>query len=215
MTTIYHIAPKRSGHAWVGHMIQTWFDRRELKYIELENVTPKSFQGMYPRGKGIVILQIRDFLNWYASYVTSGGRTNYEGKTRFGRLRNSRPITSWEAIAREYYRSPPKYIRNKEVVRVMYDDFFVDSEYRHRICEQLGGQYSEDNLLKVFDNGGGSSFDGQKYDGKATQMQTLERYKQVDPEIFRNIFRQKPGILKLYRNHLVDNEKREFIKSVT
>ena len=61
---IYHIATKRSGHAWTGYMIQSWCPG--VSYTERENMPLSTF--VKPPGTCVVILQTRDLLNWYASY---------------------------------------------------------------------------------------------------------------------------------------------------
>ena len=82
------------------------------------------------------------------------------------------------------------------------------------ICEQLGGKYTEKSIHEVAGNGGGSSFDGTKYDGKADKMEVLNRWRQIDKEIFKEFFRLRPVLYNMYMQHCGDIEKRNFVKSL-
>ena len=191
MASIYHIAPKRSGHVFVGNMIKSWCP--DSRYYELENKAPRKNE----EGK-IAVLQTRDLLNWLASYTNNKTLKQY----------NTRPIRAWYAITRAIWPD------NFNAVKIYYDRFVVDQEYRKSICNQLGGTYNEDLLLQVVDNGDGSSFDGIEFDGKADKMQVLTRYKQVDPRLYFYFFKRYPHYLKFYYRLCEDQEKIVFLEGL-
>ena len=189
---IYHIAPKRSGHAFVGNMIRSWTD---AIYKDMENRRPERFQR---NKRGIIVLQTRDLLNWFASYY------------RASQTYNRRMVSIWWAISAEVYR-PHLF---PDAVRLIYDRFFVERAYREDICRQIGGTYNEDVLEVVLPNGDGSSFSKTQCDGRAHDLDVLNRYKQVPPAIYRNLFRQNPGLKRFYCRHTSDPEKLAFIRSL-
>lgn len=193
--TIYHIAPKRSGHAFVGNMVRSWTDAR---YVDRENMRPHQF--IRPAGDYIILLQTRDLLNWFASYYTSVKRVHMK------------MIESWLCITSEFYRE--RYLKGCNVVRVMYDHFCESQKYRINICGQLYGTYNEHELQHVPHNGGGSSFTGTRYNGKAKEMPTLDRYRQVDSAIYKRLFQKRPDLLKFYKRYMATAEKLEFVRGL-
>jgi hypothetical protein len=195
MREIYHIAPKRSGHVWIGNMIKSWcpkdiYHDRENQKLDRFTCPPNS----------VIVIQTRDLLNWYASYLTTAKRIN-------GGI-----IQRWFQITKAFY--DPAIFKDHTVVRIMYDKFFQDEEYRKKICKRLGGKYNEDNLNKVPYKGGGSSFDGIKQDGNGQSMQTLYRYKQIKKSYFIQFFKKYPEIFKFYRKTMpLTEDKRLFIRT--
>ncbi len=67
------------------------------------------------------------------------------------------------------------------------------------IMEELGlPKRSDDSLNQVPDNGGGSSFDGLKFEGRGKDMNTNERWKHFENEDwFINFFKEYPRIVEL------------------
>ena len=91
---INHIVTKRSGSVWVGNMIQSWCPN--VSFTKFENVYPITFHNAAQ--SGVCVLQTRDLLNWYASYITVKKGVNfnkqkniYRKKTKFfvKRMRNN------------------------------------------------------------------------------------------------------------------------------
>jgi hypothetical protein len=164
---IYQIYPKRAGHAFVGGMVESWFDN--AKIVEIENTSPKFFANKYKNKEIIIILQLRSFKNWIASYAKS----NSIGKTR--RIINKN-VNWWYNVAKEFYEETNYLKEYNKVIKIYYDTFFQNKEYRKIVCEALGGTYNENMLNVVTNKGGGSSFDGLSYNGKAQQMNVLKRY---------------------------------------
>ena len=201
MKTIYHTAPKRSGHNWVAHMVRSWIDG--IPISDLEGWAPDRMVrhfGIQELQDNIILIQTRDLLNWYASYTK--GRRDY----RVG------AIPTWETITDEYYK--PRYFRTCTVVRVYYDRFFVDRAYRRDICVQLGGKYNEKKLQSLSNSGHGSTFDKMEYHLRAQEMQVLTRYKQVPKEIYVSLFQRRPFLLDFYLEHAQEEDQVEFVKSL-
>ena len=87
----------------------------------------------------------------------------------------------WRQYANAYLENPSEYI--------LYNHFIEDEEYRKEICERVGGTYSDDTLPYVDDPGGGSSFDGRLYNGRAQEMKVFNRWEEyADNAAFRALF---------------------------
>ena len=202
MSTIYHIAPKRSGHAMVARLIQEWCPDTWL--VDQENVRPSRF-GV---SGGTVVLQTRDLLNWVASYYQN--HVNRVGVCESGTVLK-RVKTLWMPISKEYYRVTT-HIKDR-VVRVYYDEFILNEAVRGLVCQQLGGKYSERSINVVKSNGRGSSFDGTEFDGEAYLMETRRRYRQVPSELYDHIFTRRPDWLEFYvRHQSPDADKMNFLR---
>jgi len=190
---IYHIAPKRSGHAFVGNMIKSWCPGRT--YYDMEGHNPA-----LDRENGIKILQTRDFLNWLASYSTYHDNCDNQA--------NTRPVRAWYLITR-FMNS-----HDSGFVSIVYDDFVVDQQYRKNICTAIGGTYDETMFLRVTDNGDGSTFDKMDFNGNADKMRVLIRYRQVPKKLYVNFFTRYPYYLKFYKKICDDPVKLEFLQSI-
>ncbi len=198
---IYHIAPKRSGHAWTQKMMKSWLDG--IPISDLEGWSPRDLVarfGVTDLMDGIIVLQIRDLLNWYASY------TRGHHRFRVG------AIPTWESAAQEFYF--PEVLNRFKVVRLSYDDFADSKKYRMDICNQLGGIYNEKKLNSVPNAGSGSTFDGLDYDLRGSEMQTRTRYKQISPEAYEVLFKNRPGLREFYLKTAKDPEKINYVKSL-
>jgi hypothetical protein len=170
--------------------LEGWYPDRVIKHFGTEELR-----------KGFIVLQSRDLLNWYASYM--------RGKWRY------RPgaIPSWEFITDEMLK--PHYFKSGyQVIHIQYDEFVVSREYRERVCAELGGEYNEDKLNSVPGAGGGSTFDKFGFVGKGSQMQTRTRYKQVSKQVYEELFNNRPTLYNYYMQHCTDGEKRKFVKSL-
>lgn len=196
MRNIYHIAPKRSGHAWIGNMIKSWIPGDV--YHDCENKLPEKFK-INPKGV-VVVLQTRDLLNWYASC--------YHQRKRL----SNKIVLKWITITREFYFN--RHLKQYEVVHILYDDFFRSEEYRQSICRKLGGVYTNERLNVVLENGNGSSFDGYQFDGAAQEMNVLSRYKQVPSEIYIELFQINNNLKRLYLKYMANDDQRKFIKQL-
>lgn len=185
---IYHIAPKRSGHALVGNMIKSWNIKN---YHDFENVNPASFG----KRDGLIVLQVRDMLNWYASY--------------WKQQKGIRMVKVYLQIAREFF-GKTDHLRDHKVFRVYYDHFVSNIDERKKLCHDLGGVYSDNMFSRVTDNGGGSSFSGVEKDGTAQSMNVLTRYMQVPKEIYKELFRDS-RTLDFYLEYMATDKTKKFL----
>ena len=67
---------------------------------------------------------------------------------------------------------------NSDWYVIKFDNWFSDKEYRRKICDDLGLQFTDNGLNSVMNFGSGSSFDRQSFDNNAQSMKVLERWKQ-------------------------------------
>lgn len=81
----------------------------------------------------------------------------------------------WISYAKEYL-GETNYLKNNKI-GINYNQWVVDANYRKLIALKLGLTFSDIGINDVNSFGGGSSFDRQKFQGKATQMNVLNRWK--------------------------------------
>lgn len=199
MKIIMHIAASRTGHNWIGNMIKSWCP--DVDYYDLENLLPKSAK-KFPADKCIIVLQTRDMLNWLAS--------SFE---LFGKIYPV-PFAAFMEGVRKFYSS--NYLIDHDVVKVLYDDFFVDQSYRERVCAQLGGVYNEAELQKIV-GFGRSSFHSYAFDENAQSMPVLDRYTHLSPaslEQIRPMIRKYKKTVRLYKRTLNDQEKLDILTAM-
>jgi len=199
MSAILHIAPSRTGHTWIGQMIQSWCPDSE--YHNLENFDPAAAT-YFSKKDCVIVLQIRDLLNWYASCLAM--RDTLEKI-------HVEWMNGYKKIIQEFY--VPTYLKDHTVVYVTYDTFFIDQDYRKRVCFELGGIYSEEKL-EVIEGYARSSFSKYSHNGEAQEMTVLNRYTQVRDNLqaYRSLFKAHPDLLSVYKKNCKDVEKRHFIK---
>jgi len=71
---------------------------------------------------------------------------------------------------------------------ILFNQFVASEPYRRRISEWLGRPYTDATLQTVSKYGSDSSFDQRAFDGKATQMNVFERWKEfLDDPVFREL----------------------------
>ena len=130
------------------------------------------------RGKRILVL--RDPFNCIASRICK-------------RLDNKRPLTPrclkfdmnlWYQYAMEFT-GKTNYLGG--CVKINYNKWFVDKEYRNQIADKFGG-LKKDLKSKVCTF---SSFDGKKYQDRAEEMQVLHRWKQIKHPLFQKVLANK------------------------
>jgi hypothetical protein len=83
----------------------------------------------------------------------------------------------WKAHAKEYL-GETKYLPNR--LSVSYNAWFANPAYRRALAEKLGVKWTDKGMEEVARWGPtvwGDSFDGLNYDGRATEMKVLERWK--------------------------------------
>jgi hypothetical protein len=100
--------------------------------------------------------------------------------------------TLWKSYAREFV-GATSYIHKENKILINYNRWFSDLEYRSSIAQILLLESTEKGIEEVAKWGPatwGDSFDNMTYDGKAGQMDVLNRWQNYkDDEVFRSLFK--------------------------
>ena len=123
------------------------------------------------------VLVLRDAFNTFASVR--------RGKKRWQRRLATFYRQHWKAYAREFLGEtaylPP------ETVKISYNSWFGSESYRHEVVARFGFEYTDRGLNEVPQYGGGSSFSGQEFQNRATDMDVLNRWQHyIDDEAYRS-----------------------------
>lgn len=90
---------------------------------------------------------------------------------------NERQPELYKKMLKEYYNEYLSHsVLKGKVVFILYDQWFGDRRYRRNISKQLGLTFSDAGLNQILPVGYGSSFDKRKFDGRAQQMDVLNRW---------------------------------------
>lgn len=89
-----------------------------------------------------------------------------------------RAIRLWKQHARCYLDDASTYPGR---VAILFDAWFLDAGYRAAISDALGIAFDDSGFGKVGPEGGGSSFDGTRFDGNAQLMDVHNRVAALDP----------------------------------
>ena len=84
-------------------------------------------------------------------------------------------VELWISYAQEYLAETHLLTNNKIVVN--YNQWFIDVGYRQQLADQLNVKFFDTGFNDVKGQGGGSSFDGIIFRGKAAEMDVLNRWK--------------------------------------
>lgn len=156
---IYAMA--RSGH----HAIADWLRDnwlRPMSPINKENCVERDESCKYH------VLIVRDPFNWFASWWVSAKRW---GGTQPDRVTD---------IVAKYKTHCREALGQQDTLKakvILYNRWFTDEQYRQEIADFFEMPSIHQSFEKVPDAGGGSTFEGTSFDGKAQQMKVLERWK--------------------------------------
>ena len=148
--------------------------------FSLDRLTSKQAEKNHDRyfGKSALkydILILRDPFNLLASRLK-------KNRNQSVRSLSENVIDMWISYAREYL-GETNYLKNHKIV-INYNQWVIDSDYRKLISSKLGLTFSDLGINDVNSFGGGSSFDKQKFQGKAAQMDFFNRWKYLTNDIF-------------------------------
>ncbi|MFC1884490.1 hypothetical protein ACFL2O_06955 [Thermodesulfobacteriota bacterium] len=121
------------------------------------------------------VLVIREARNWIASCLKRRETARHEYEKDVFRKLPER-VALWKQHAEIALQTP------SWMTVVLFDRWFSDAEYRRSICEKLGIPFTDAGLNEVARFGNGSSFDARKYDGRAQEMDVLNRWKEFDDD---------------------------------
>ncbi len=134
-----------------------------------------------PHRSYTTVCVVRDPFNWLASSLQHGGRMTDNTALR---------IKLWKKQVLQCL-SPDTYPYG-HFVDINYNRWVLDRTYRQQVSDRLGLDYSEEGLNEVLKFGPGSSFDGTQFDGKASEMKVLERWKFYEhDEQYRSYFEDR------------------------
>src|SRR5205807_9488011 len=103
----------------------------------------------------------------------------------------------WEIYALEYL-GESGHIAEKIVVN--YNLWCKDENYRRKLSKMFGLPFADAGREVVPKAGDGSSFDLTSFDGRASEMKTLERWKHYEHDAwFREAFRGRDRLADIYR----------------
>lgn len=140
------------------------------------------------------VLILRDPFNLFASRL----------RAQYDRVTPATAVRIWKQHANEYL-GRRRYLPRHRVA-ISFNRWADDADYRRELAQQLQLRFTDAGFEEVTPTGGGSSFDGRKFSGRASRMKVLERWKKcaddeqylstLDPEMLslsRSIFGEIPG----------------------
>jgi hypothetical protein len=128
------------------------------------------------------IIIVRDPFNLIASRL----------KSNMIRVKDSRQnfIYLWIAYAKEHV-GETDYLKHNKLC-INYNQWCSDIDYRRSIADRLNLEFSDAGIDKIASHGGGSSFDRNNPDIKASEMDTGNRWKYyVDDPYYRKLVRNR------------------------
>jgi len=182
----------RSGHNFILKNVLSWFQDGD-KYVHhnLENIKPQDLMPSHLSHPGKKLLIWRDFDDWIASSITKAHKIGATRHVSDIPAYVNKIVAGWKAIRAEA-KSPHYY--NAHCV-IHYDEFVKYRDYRKFLCAELGGEYSEEMLNVVPRNGHYSSFDADKFQGRGSQMNVLNRAKDILNTPYKDLY------LKIMEEH--------------
>lgn len=154
------------------------------------------------------VLILRDVFNWTASvmvykgynplsdWISGSERRMRDAREIWGRgyTKVKRRIWKWEKYALEFL-GKSRYLKNEKIC-ISFNRWFTDEEYRIGIADRLGLKYSAAALDYVGNEG--SSFDRLTYEGRAQEMDCLNRWKVLRNNVFyQEILKENKNAIKL------------------
>lgn len=141
-----------------------------------------------------LILVVREARNWIASCLKRRETARYEyEKDVFKEL--PQRVELWKQHAKI------AIDKSTWLTVILFDRWFSDAEYRRSICKRLDIPFTDAGLNEVVRFGSGSSFDARRYDGRAQEMDVLNRWKE---------FEDDPLMKRIMRDELIELNKRLF-----
>jgi len=148
--------------------------------------------------KFLYILVLRDIFNNFASRLKNKRSCNQDA------------INMWIALAKEFV-NETNFLSPK--ICVSFNEFFRSKDYRMKLSAKLGLKFRDDGIhTMVSAFGGGSSFDGIKYQGKIFEMKVNERWRHyANIPLFKSLIKNKE-VVRL--NSLIFPETKQIIETI-
>ncbi len=134
---------------------------------EMDNLYHK-IKDLFPQANIHKVIVLRDLLNLLASKIKAGVEINEQDV--IDKNPNFNEIVNLWLNYCKYAES------NNDLVKIVYNKWYQDDNYRLEILTQLKSDYKEIGIPNLATFGGGSSFDGYSINRKVNDMKFLERY---------------------------------------
>jgi len=148
-----------------------------------------------------IVLIIRSFHNWVASCVQQHRRSGMAQKGPWGEGVSWNPSVLEHHINEDHiekYIDHCKHALDGTTPHIFYDKWFASKKYRKEITDSLGLHFTDAALNQTSPFGGGSSFDALIYLKNASEMNVLNRYKQMeDNEDYQQIIQNNEEAIDL------------------
>ena len=139
--------------------------------------------------KSDMVLVIRSFHNWVASCLKY---------VRSMEVRGSAWVESFSEKNIGVYIDHCNHALQGTVPFILYDEWFASKKYRKETAESLGFHFTDAAINQTSPWGSGSSFDGFTYLKNASEMNVLNRYKQMeDNEDYQQIIQNNEEAIDL------------------
>lgn len=145
-------------------------------YVSLEDL-PTDLDAFASAGPTRILI-LRSFENMMSSRIRKAFSLEMDAYPREMGPTLRRVIETWKQHARCYLRASQD---TPDRAAIQFDAFAVDPEYRAAICRRLGIPPGDEGLERVSSEGGGSSFDGTRFDGRANEMGVSRRLDYLEP----------------------------------
>lgn len=160
-------AMARSGH----HAVFAWINSNHgsCGFVNHENPDIKTGKGP----EEVNILVVRDPYNWLASWLTSAGRWR-----KADWMQQNTPV--WIERYKDHCREAlglTNYLGDVHIVN--YNSWFLSQDYREQLGSRLKLPSIHKGLNTVSAWGGGSTWDGMNFQGRAQEMKVMTRWKRM------------------------------------
>lgn len=137
------------------------------------------------------LLVIRDSRQLFSSRIRKAFRVDMPAYPRTCDSVMLRAVGLWKQHARCFLGDRTAY---PERVAIQFDAWFREPAYRAAVSAALGVGFDDSGFGKVAADGGGSSFDGTRFDGRAHLMSVTDRVGALEPHertLLDDIFRDR------------------------
>ena len=139
--------------------------------------------------KSDMVLVIRSFNNWLASCLKYSRSMTVRGPAWVEPLSDKN---------KDVYIDHCNHAIKGTTPFILYDEWFASKQYRKETAESLGLHFTDVAINQTSPWGNGSSWDGFNYLKSASEMDVLNRYKQMeDDEEYQKIFRENEEAINL------------------
>lgn len=159
------VGVSRSGQHFIIEQLNNW--KIPYNVYKFENTVNREDEKIKSYNVDLNLLTkrcfiVRDYRNWLASIIKYVSEREIHNTVKSRDERIEYYISLWKDTMKASLLQP-------NTILINYDNF-LDRAYRMYICEKLEGTYDEQNLYKMSEAGGGSSFNN---------INSLYRYRDI------------------------------------